>query len=148
MTESATACLVLGYDLTDSARRAASWAVQELAPDGKLVIVHSCRPLHAQPSPLSTAQERHRDGRAMIDELFLDGDEALFDIEVQAEISDHDPVTALTDAARRHGARAIVVGCEQHSRLHKALGTVTSELLKSSPVPVIAVPLNSHEQAA
>ncbi len=61
--------------------------MQELAPDGKLVIVHSCRPLHAQPSPLSTAQERHRDGRAMIDELFLDGDEALFDIEVQAEIS-------------------------------------------------------------
>ena len=36
--------------------------------------------------------------------------------------------------------RTIVVGCEQHSRLHKALGTVTSELLKSSPVPVTAVP--------
>ncbi len=81
----------------------------------------------------------------MIDELFLEGDDALFDIEVEAEISDRDPVTALTEAARRHGARAIVVGCEQHSRLHKALGTVTSELLKSSPVPVIAVPLTSEE---
>jgi nucleotide-binding universal stress UspA family protein len=49
----------------------------------------------------------------------------------------------LTEAARRHGARAIVVGCEQHSRLHKALGTVTSELLKSSPVPVTVVPFLS-----
>ena len=131
-----------------TAREGGQLGREELLPDGKLVIVHACRPLHAPPSPLSTAAGAPRDGRAMIDELFLDGDEALFDIEVQAEISDHDPVTALTDAARRHGARAIVVGCEQHSRLHKALGTVTSELLKSSPVPVIAVPLNSHEQAA
>ena len=148
MTENARTYLVLGYDFTEGARRAATWAAHELSSDGKLVIVHSCRPLHAQPSPLSTAQERHRDGRAMIDELFLAGDDALFDIEVEAEISDHDPVTALTDAARRHGARAIVVGCEQHSRLHKALGTVTSELLKSPPVPVFAVPLNSDEHAA
>ena len=48
-------CFVLGYDRTDSARRAASWAAGELAPGGKLVIVHACRPLHAPPAPLSTA---------------------------------------------------------------------------------------------
>jgi len=133
-------CLVLGYDRTDSARRAALWAANELLPNGKLVIVHACRPLHAPPTPLSTAQERHQLGRAMIDELFLEGEDSLLDVDVHAEISDDDPVTALIDAARRHGARAIIVGCEQHSRLHKALGTVTSELLKSSPVPVTAVP--------
>jgi nucleotide-binding universal stress UspA family protein len=34
----------------------------------------------------------------------------------------------------------LVVGCKRHSRLRKAIGTVTSELLKSSPVPVTAVP--------
>lgn len=84
----------------------------------------------------------------MIDELFLEGTDSLFDIDIQAEISDHDPVTALIDVARRHGARAIVVGCEQHSRLHKALGTVTSELLKTSPVPVIAVPFPSPTATA
>jgi nucleotide-binding universal stress UspA family protein len=76
----------------------------------------------------------------MIDELFLEGSDSLFDVTITSEVSDDDPVTALTEAARRHGARAIVVGCEQHSRLHKALGTVTSELLKTSPVPVTAVP--------
>ena len=109
-------------------------------PNGKLVIVHACRPLHAPPSPLSTAKERHELGRAMIDELFLEGEDSLFDADLVTEVSDEDPVSALTQAARRHGARAIVVGCEQHSRLHKALGTVTSELLKSSPVPVTVVP--------
>jgi len=76
----------------------------------------------------------------MIDELFLEGEDSLFDADLVTEVSDEDPVSALTQAARRHGARAIVVGCEQHSRLHKALGTVTSELLKSSPVPVTVVP--------
>ncbi len=84
-------------------------------------------------------------GRAIVDELFMDGEDLLLDIHMQTEISDKDPVSALIDAAHRHGARGIIVGCEQHSRLHKALGTVTSELLKRSPVPVTAVP--SHVSA-
>lgn len=141
MTDPVRPCLVLGYDRTDSSRGAAAWAVNELLPDGKLVLVHSCRPLHAPASPLSTSQERHRLGRALIDELMLEGADSLFDVEIEAEISDHDPVTALTDAARRHRARAVVIGHESHSRVHRALGTVTSELLDASPVPVIAVPL-------
>ncbi len=137
-----SSCLVLGYDRTDSARAAASWAANELPDNGKLVIVHACRPLHAQPRPFSTAEERHALGRAIVDELFMDGEDALLDIDVQAEVSDEDPVTALIEAVRRHGARGIIVGCEQHSRLHKALGTVTSELLKASPVPITAVPFH------
>jgi nucleotide-binding universal stress UspA family protein len=76
----------------------------------------------------------------VIDELLLDGEDALLDAEIATEVSDDDPVTVLTDAARRREARAIVVGCKQHSRLHKALGTVTSELLQSSPVPITVVP--------
>ena len=138
--DAGSSCLVLGYDRTDSARAAASWAANELPANGKLVIVHACRPLHAPPPPFSTAEERHALGRAIVDELFMDGEDRLLDIDLQAEISDEDPVSALIDAAHRHGARGIVVGCEQHSRLHKALGTVTSELLKTSPVPVTAVP--------
>ncbi len=137
-----SSCLVLGYDRTDSARFAASWAAKELPANGKLVIVHACRPLHAPPSPLSTAKERHNLGRAIMDELVMDGKDALLDIDLQTEISDDDPVTALIDAVHRHGARGIIVGCEQHSRLHRALGTVTSELLEASPVPVTAVPFH------
>jgi nucleotide-binding universal stress UspA family protein len=134
-------CVVLGYDRGESARHAVSWATSELMSGGKLVIMHACRPLHTLPAPLSTPQERHQLGRALLDELMLDGDETLFDIDFAMEVSDEDPVTALIEAARDHRAGAIVIGARQHSRLSEALGTTTSELLKTSPVPVITVPL-------
>jgi nucleotide-binding universal stress UspA family protein len=143
-----TPCLVLGYERSDSARLAARWAVNQLLPAGKLVIVHADRPLHARPLP-SSADGRKRLGRALVDELLLEGEEALFDIDVEIEIVDRDPVSALIEAARRHRARGIVVGSEHHSRLHTAIGTVTVELLKDSPVPVIVVPAQAafSEQA-
>jgi nucleotide-binding universal stress UspA family protein len=79
-------------------------------------------------------------GPALLDERALDGDDALIAAKAHAEVSDEDPVSALIEAARRHHASAIVVGCEQHSRLHRALGTVTTELLMRTEVPVTAVP--------
>jgi nucleotide-binding universal stress UspA family protein len=137
--------IVLGYDRTDSARLAARWAAHQLLPNGKLVIVHACRPLHAPPSPFSSAQERRDFGRALIDELLMEGSDSLFDVDLEIEVSDRDPVSALIDAAQRHDARAIVLGSERHSRFHRALGTVISELLKTSPVPVVTVPEDSAE---
>jgi nucleotide-binding universal stress UspA family protein len=135
--------LILGYDRTDSARLAATWAAQQLLPEGKLVVVHACRPQHAPLSPLSTPQERHEVAQAVIDELLTEESGSLFDIDIEAEVSDRDPVSALVDAAQRHEARGIVVGHEHHSSLHKAAGAVTSGLLDASPVPVIAVPLTT-----
>jgi nucleotide-binding universal stress UspA family protein len=133
-------CLALGFDRNESSRRAAEWAARDLLPNGKLVFVHACRPLHAPPSPISTAGEREQLGRAIIDEFLLEGESSLRDLELAIEILDTDPVTALIDAATRHQADAIVVGSEQHSRVHRAIGVVTAELLKRAPVPVIAVP--------
>jgi nucleotide-binding universal stress UspA family protein len=132
--------MVLGYDCSESSRHAASWATGEMVAGGKLVIVYACRSQHMPPSPLSTAGERHQFGRALLDELMLDGDDGLLDIELATEVSDQDPAAALIDAAQRHDARAIVLGAQPHSRLHEALGTVTTELLRTSPVPLITVP--------
>jgi len=146
--KAAIGCLVLGYDGSEGSRAAVSWALRELAPNGTLVIVHAGRPLHAPPSPLSSAQERAETGHAILDELMLESDAGTFDVEVVNEVSDEDPVTALLTAAERHRANAIVTGREQHSRLHRAVGTVTSELQKRSPVPVIVVPADASEQAA
>jgi nucleotide-binding universal stress UspA family protein len=134
-------CLVLGYDRTESSRLAADWAVKQLLPDGKLVIVHSDRPLHAP--VVESAEERRRLGRALVDELLLEGGDSMFDVDVEVEVLDADPVSAVCEAASRHGADAIVLGSEHHSRLHTALGTVTVELLKCSPVPVVVVPLTA-----
>jgi nucleotide-binding universal stress UspA family protein len=138
--DSGQRCLVVGYDRSESARRAIAWAVSDLLPDGKLVIVHGCRPLHAPTSPISSAEERLQVGRAIVDELLLESEDRLRDLDLATEILDSDPVSALIEASERHGANAIVVGSERHSRLRRALGVVTSELLQSSPVPVIVVP--------
>jgi nucleotide-binding universal stress UspA family protein len=139
-------CLVVGYDGSESARAAASWAAASLPAGGRLVLVYASRGLHAPPSPLTSAQERERIGRAYLDELALESEDALLDVAAHAEVSDEDPVHALIEAARRHGAGAIVVGCKHHSRLHKAIGTVTSELLMRSPVPITVVPSNTPEK--
>jgi nucleotide-binding universal stress UspA family protein len=136
-------CLVVGYDGSDGSRTAVSWAAGVLPTDGRIVLVYSCRPLHAPRSPLASPAERRRLGRAVIDELMLEAPKQLLEREVAAEISDRDPVRAMTAAARRHGASGIVVGTRRHSRLQKAIGTVTGELLKSSPVPVTVVPHTS-----
>ncbi len=139
-SNSSSRCVVLGYDRSEDSRAAARWAVRELLPDGKLVIVHAGRPLHAPPSPLSSAHERAQLGRAIVDELLLEGEDQLHDLDLAVEILDEDPVSALIDAANRHEAGAIVIGGRSHSRLHRAIGVVTDELLSRSPVAVIAVP--------
>lgn len=133
-------CLIVGYDGSESARAAAGWAARSLPSNGRLVLVYACGPLHAPASALVSGRERHSLGHASLDELALDAEDALLDVTAHAEVSDEDPVTALCDAARRHNASSIVVGCRQHSRLHRAIGTVTDELLARSPVPVTAVP--------
>jgi nucleotide-binding universal stress UspA family protein len=130
--------MVLGYDRSESSRHAARWAANELASGGKLVIVCACRAQHMPPSPLSTAGERHEAGRAILDELMLDGDDALLDIDLETQVSDLDPAAALIDAAQRHDARAIVLGAKPHSRLYEALGTVTTELLRTASAISVA----------
>ncbi len=139
-THGGHSCLVLGYDRTDSARIAATWAAGQLRPEGRLVIVHASRGLHVPSASPSSTAERRELGRALIDELLLEQADPRTDIEVEAYVSEHDPVTALTEAAERHGATAIVVGHEQHSAARRAVGTVTTALLGASPVPVIVVP--------
>jgi nucleotide-binding universal stress UspA family protein len=133
-------CLIVGYDRSDSARLAVSWAASQLGEGDRIVLVHSCRSLHVPASPLKSARERRELGQALLDELLLVGPASLLETVSDTEVSDEDPVSALTAAARRYDASGIVVGREEHSRLHAAIGTVTRELLMRSPVPVTVVP--------
>jgi nucleotide-binding universal stress UspA family protein len=131
-------CLVVGYDRSDAARRAAAWAARQAGSAGHVVVVHACG--GPRLPPLSTAAERRCEGDALMDELLLDGDPELLDAALDLEVSDESVVDALTDAARRYGADAIVVGNQHRSRLREAVGTVTAELLRQADVPVVAVP--------
>jgi nucleotide-binding universal stress UspA family protein len=133
--------MLVGCDRSSSARPALEWAATQLRGHGRLVLVHACQGLHAPPSVLSTPQERIEEGHAVIDELLMEAAEALLevDVEVEVEVLDEDPVSAILEAAERHGAEAIVIGSTHRSRLRSAIGTVTRELLKATPVPLIAV---------
>lgn len=133
-------CLVVGCDRSPSAQGALEWAARQLGPRDCLVLAHACRPLMRPPAALSTPEERIEIGHAVLDELLMEVGGPLLDLDVQVEVLDEDPVTAILRAARSHGAEAIVIGSEHRSRLRAAIGTVTEELLKAAEVPVIAVP--------
>jgi nucleotide-binding universal stress UspA family protein len=132
-------CLVVGYDRSESSRAALTWATAELEPQDKLVIVHACRALHAPPSPLTSSHERSQLGHTTIDELLLESDPEMLDLDIATEVLDQDPASALLDAAKRYDASKIVVGLDEHSRLHQAIGTVITALRNTSPVPVVGV---------
>jgi hypothetical protein len=70
-------------------------------------------------SPLSSSRERNKLERALIDELMLDGEGSLFDLDVEAVVSEHDPMSALIDAGERHHAT-------DRGRLRAALPTTQS----------------------
>lgn len=133
-------CMVVGCDRSHSAQGAAEWAARQMGSKGTLVLVHACKPLLRPPAALSTPEERIEIGHAVVDELLMEVGGPLLDLDVQVEVLDEDPVTAILEVARSHGAEAIVIGSEHRSRLRAAIGTVTEELLKAAEVPVIAVP--------
>lgn len=133
-------CMIVGCDHSPSAKGAAEWAARQLQGEGTLVLVHACRPLLRPPAALSTPEERIEIGHAVVDGLLMEAGGILLDVDVEVEVLDQDPVSAILDAASAHDAEAIVIGSEHRSRLHAAIGTVTEELLKAAAVPVIAVP--------
>jgi hypothetical protein len=46
-TKAAKPCLIVGYDGSAGSRAAIDWASAAMTPAGRIVIVYSCRPLHA-----------------------------------------------------------------------------------------------------
>lgn len=133
-------CIVVGCDRSRGAKVAAEWAASQLGAGGTLVLVHACRSLLRPPSVLSTPEERIEIGHAVLDDLLMEAGAPLLDVEVEVQVLDEDPVSAILEVAGSHEAAAIVIGSEHRSRLRSAIGTLTEELLKRSSVPVVSVP--------
>jgi len=135
----------VGYDGSAEARHAAAWAARRAAPDGKLVLVNAsgARRPWLPWALLSSAAERRTQGRALLDELLMDGDDALYEVRLRARVVDDTPVSALIAAARKHEADEIVVGSHHRSRLDRVYGDVAAELVRRAPVPVCVVPLDA-----
>jgi nucleotide-binding universal stress UspA family protein len=146
----AAPCLIVGYDGSPEARHAAAWAARRAAPDGKLVLVNASRPRRRWLpwALLTTPVERRREGRALLDELLMDGDEALLDVRLEAKVVDDTPASALIAAAGKHQADEIVVGSHHRSRMDPVYGDIAQELVRSASIPVCVVPLGEPDALA
>jgi len=142
-------CVVVGYDGSPAARYAVGWAAREVGPEGRVVLVHACRPRRGwiSQAALLTASERRQRGGALIDELLMDGADTLLKANVESAVLDEEPVHALIGAARQYAAEEIVVGSHHRSRLDAVHGDVAAELVRAAPVPVCVVPLGGEPSA-
>ncbi len=138
--------VLVGYDGSPEARHAAVWAARSAAPNGSIVLIHAVGPRRRwlPHELLRTGDERRQLGRALIDELLMNGDDALLDVKLEAHVVPGTPAKALIDAAERHGAREIVVGSHHRGRSGAIYGDIAGELVRSAPIPVVVVPLGGE----
>ncbi|MFF3851114.1 universal stress protein [Streptomyces sp. NPDC002328] len=135
--------VVLGYDESPGAVRALRVAIEVSAAfDEHLVLVYGAAAPGGPGEEYRTHHEALREtGRAALDHAVRAADEA--GVTTTVEVIDEKPAQALLDAARRHGARVIVVGSWGESPVRGALlGSTPHKLLHLSPVPVLCVPMD------
>jgi len=140
---SASPCIVVGYDGSDSSRQALRWAREHLNGQGKLIVVTSFEP----PSdwlghPIyQQVLDQHR-GRAqsVLDALVSEHGELLDGVDYELELIGNRPADAIVDVAKTRGATQIVVGSRGLGRARFAIGSVSHELLQVSDLPVTVLP--------
>jgi nucleotide-binding universal stress UspA family protein len=135
--------VVVGYDGSQPARDAVSWAAERVGRHGLVIIVNAGR---GQPDWLAAPgldrllRDRLLYGHALIDELFLEAGDDLLTTRCETEVIDDLPARALAAAARRWDADEIVVGSRHRARVRAHTGSVARELLQIADRPVVVVP--------
>lgn len=123
--------VVVGYDGSEAARAAVTWAAARAGRAGKVWIVHCLEP--GVPGQ----------GKAVLDALLLEGGNALIDVDYQLELAEGDPAEALAGAAREHEADEIAIGSRGFGKLRAALGSVSHDVLHQADRPVLVIPYNA-----
>lgn len=135
--------IVVGVDGSEGGRRALDWAANEAARrggtvqaviawrwDGVELDPHTVRPDEVRRHAEQTLQRE----LARLRTLHGDGHP------VAAEVVEGRPAQVLASAART--ADLLVLGSHGHSRLrHTVLGSVSEEVIRSAPCPVVVVPV-------
>jgi nucleotide-binding universal stress UspA family protein len=124
--------LIVGYDGSTPAHAALAWAARSGEP---IVVVRVLTPSPAAGAaaedPAAVVLGAHRRAASSL----------LTDCAWCAEpVEAPSPASGLADAARRHGARAIVVGSHGHGHRRAVIGSEPHQLLAIADVPVIIVP--------
>jgi nucleotide-binding universal stress UspA family protein len=141
MSSAGNRCVVVGYDGCAASERALEWALHR-AGAGRVVVVHAAR---HQPDPLrprveDPASDRLARARAVAELPFLERSDLYDETRCDVEVRDERPATALLAVAAEVAADEIVVGSRHLGRLRSVTGSVCSDLLQRTPLPVVVIP--------
>lgn len=129
--------VVLGYDGSEAARKAATRAAEAAGNGGRLLVVTSA------PCLATFAVDRELTDPAKPEQLLKEATALLgsHEIEVATRLEQGDPTEALIAIAREADADLIVVGARGRSFLARALrGSVAERLVARAQCPVLVVP--------
>lgn len=134
--------LIVGYDGSETALAALTYAARRARSGGRLIIVNAYAPpsswfgaaSYQRPDDAQSATEH---GHTVLDEISPD---LIAGIEVDRENVRASPPRAILDAARRHDADEIVVGAHGRWPMRPGLGSVASAVVSQARVPVVVVP--------
>lgn len=132
--------IVMGYDGSETAKRALRYAVDRVGADGKLVVVCAIDP---PPDWFGAPNYQHLldAARERGDALTSEAREIAGDL-VPLEVDTYDgpAAIALAEVARTRNADEIVVGSRGFGRVRAILGSTSHELLHTADRPVVVIP--------
>ena len=140
--------VVVGYDGSDTAREAITHAVR-VAHGRKVVIVHAYEgaPPHLSERWRKLLDDEHEAaGRAVLDEILLEGNDELADAEWEGVLAAGSAAEAVVRVAEERDASAIVAGSHGYGAVSALLGSVSHELLRISTRPVTVIPPRCAER--
>ena len=129
---------VVGFDGSESSRRALQWACDHAGDSGRVVAVHGYQPPPEwQGTPYWGQSVAHHQafGRELLAEIETAGPPV-----VEADLLEGPPASAIMKAAHAHRADEIVIGSRGHGRVAAAVGGVASALLQLADRPVVVIP--------
>ncbi|MEV4536632.1 universal stress protein [Asanoa sp. NPDC049518] len=135
--------IVVGVDGSDGGRRALDWAANEAARRGgtvQAVIAWRWDGVELDPHTVRPDETRQHAARILEREIAALRARHGASHPVAAEVVEGRPAQVLADAAR--AGDLLVLGSHGHSRLrHTVLGSVSEEVIRLAPCPVVVVPV-------
>jgi nucleotide-binding universal stress UspA family protein len=130
--------LVVGYDASESSRRALRWAIERAGPDGHVLAVHAYEPppeWEGTPYWNQSVIDHQAYGRKILEEIASPGPP-----EVEPDLIEGPAASAILRAAEAHRADEIAMGSHGHSRIVAAVGGVALGVLSRADRPVMIIP--------
>jgi nucleotide-binding universal stress UspA family protein len=136
-------CVAVGYDGSEEARAAVSYAAKRAGPEGRVIVVHAFGPPPdwlGAPNYQHVLDDHRGHGKALLDALVLEGGDDLIETDYSLELIGGHPGEALVNAAAAEDADEIVLGSRGFGRVRAALGSVSQDVLRHADRPVVVIP--------